>query len=871
MSNTQHEKIVIVTGDAAMDWNLARTRRTKSDRLFWSAEDQTHACWQRGGCALTADLLAAIAGELGAGGMQYSIRQPAVPLHAHQVHPDDERYHHTFAIWSPMKSGNKSAWRVETFLGLTPAAGGAAQDWKKVVGDTAEPALLVVDDADLGFREHADWWPLVITQPSKQRPWILYKMCKPVASGSLWQQLHTHYSDQLIIVTTINDLRLSEVQISRELSWERTAQDLFWELVHNPCVNALMHCAHVVVSFGPAGAILLSREKETVRCFLFFDPKVIEGSWEQNYPGGMIGYTTCLMAGLARQLMRSPEKPDIHQGIQSGLSALRTLHIEGYGEKSAAAEPGTSVTFPIGLVTKTLAADTKPFSVAEVQDPLRFLKQTGPVIEKPGTDGLWTILQERYQGTLESVGERIVREGPEAVLLDVPLGQFGNLLTVDRQEIESFRSIRTLISEYCKQGQQKRPLSIAVFGAPGSGKSFGVTEVANSILPGQIEVREFNLSQFSSVDNLLGAFHQIRDVGLSGRIPLVFWDEFDSSFNEKALGWLRYFLSPMQDGRFQEGQISHPIGRSIFVFAGGTSASLEGFGKGTVPEDFRAAKGPDFVSRLKGYVNIFGPNPVKAANGKQVKDPYFIIRRAILLRSVLKRNAPQLFEKNRLNIDRGVLRALLNTREFKHGVRSIESIIAMSQLAGNTSFERSNLPAEAQLDLHVDGQDFLALVQHIQLENSVMERLAEAAHEIYRQGVKARGQETNASAVPFAELPEDLKEQNRGNVRDIPRKLAEAGYIMIPARSNEPPFNFPGDALEQLAESEHERWVEVKLGNGWKYGKKTNSALKTSQALLPWDKLSEEEKEKDRDLVRGIPKILARAGYTIVKTHPHVR
>ncbi len=61
---------------------------------------------------------------------------------------------------------------------------------------------------------------------------------------------------------------------------------------------------------------------------------------------------------------------------------------------------------------------------------------------------------------------------------DVPWGQFGNLLTVDRQEIESYRSIRNLVAEYAGNKQVARPLSIAVFGTPGSGKSFGVTEMA---------------------------------------------------------------------------------------------------------------------------------------------------------------------------------------------------------------------------------------------------------------------------------------------------------------------------------------------------------------------------------------------------------
>ena len=42
-------------------------------------------------------------------------------------------------------------------------------------------------------------------------------------------------------------------------------------------------------------------------------------------------------------------------------------------------------------------------------------------------------------------------------------------------------------------------------------------------------------------------------------------------------------------------------------------------------------KGPDFVSRLRGYVNIMGPNPPS--------DDVFacIVRRAMLLRSLIER------------------------------------------------------------------------------------------------------------------------------------------------------------------------------------------------------------------------------------------
>jgi hypothetical protein len=124
-------------------------------------------------------------------------------------------------------------------------------------------------------------------------------------------------------------------------------------------------------------------------------------------------------------------------------------------------------------------------------------------------------------------------------------------------------------------------------------------------------------------------------------------------------------------------------------------------------------------------------------------------------------------------------------------------------------------------------------------------------------------------------------------VRDIPNKLASAGYVMRPARSDEPPFDFPAGDREQLAEREHERWLKARLAAGWRYGPQTDPAQMTHVALLPWralspqelaasysqaeiaalgaEELPESEKEKTRDLIDGIPRILARAGYTLIK------
>ena len=213
--------------------------------------------------------------------------------------------------------------------------------------------------------------------------------------------------------------------------------------------------------------------------------------------------------------------------------------------------------------------------------------------------------------------------------------------------------------------------------------------------------------------------------------------------------------------------------------------------------------------------------------------------------------------------------------EYKHGIRSMESIGDMSQLAGKKAFERSSLPSEAQLDLHVDGQEFLSIVQQLDLSGELLERLATAAHQVFCEHMQAQGYEygditddegkKHSSLVPYQELSQDEKDQNRDLVRDIAMKLAGTGYVMIPARSDEPAFKFPGAHLEHLSEQEHERWMGLKIQSGWKHAPETDKEKHLHAALVPWEDLSEADKEKDRVMVRKIPDILAHAGYTIVR------
>lgn len=879
------QRRLIVAGDVTIDWNLAHLRNGAGSGDVWAADDLSRACRQRGGAGLTADLISAVAEQMRGRG-EADAQIVSTTGTDCEVAPVDSRFHHAYAMYGPVDSGDKVAgkpkwvWRATQFLGVDRAAGSAeASAPQRGAADPEHADVVVLDDAALGFRERRESWPRALFG-DRPPAWIVLKISRPVAQGPLWDYLIQHHAERMIVVMTVRDLRRSEVQISRQISWERTAQDLFWELVRNPRVNGAARCAATVVSFETAGAFLLRTEPvaDVNRAGrwvaeLFFDPNACEGGWEGDRQGKVVGNTVALTAALVRQLLLNPDRPDLHAGIQSGVAAQRRLFREGYGVFTP--DGGQcQLSFPYQTVADEISAAATPLAVAPIQDPEQLLHGR-EATAAPATKGLWTILEDRHRSSLDTIAERIVLDGLKSAITDVPIGRFGGLSTVDRREIEALHSIQNLLREYSDQ-PQKRPLSIAVFGPPGAGKSFGVEQVAKSVRPGMIESKTFNLSQFAHPEELLAALHQVRDVALQGKLPLVFWDEFDTSLHGAKLGWLRYFLAPMQDGSFQQGEVTHPIGKCIFVFAGGTSRQLTEFGADLSAEESKAAKVPDFVSRLKGFLNVLGPN---RQSSDAFGDPYFIIRRAILLRSILERGTPGLFReqqgRKRLSVDAGVLRAMLRIGEYKHGARSIESLIAMSSLAGQSSFQRSHLPPEVQLDLHVSGLEFLSHVQAIELSGELLERLAKAAHDVYCAGKKRDGwkygtkkcerEKTHPLLVEYDLLPEGYKESNRATVRNIPQKLARAGYVMIPSRSNEPALEFPGEDLESLAEFEHELWMAAQQAAGFRLGKPTPEQPLLNEYLVAWSELSDSIKQIDRDLVRGVPQILTHAGYAVVR------
>lgn len=69
---------------------------------------------------------------------------------------------------------------------------------------------------------------------------------------------------------------------------------------------------------------------------------------------------------------------------------------------------------------------------------------------------------------------------------------------------------------------------------------------------------------------------------------------------------------------------------------------------------------------------------------------------------------------------------------------------------------------------------------------------------------------------------------------------------------------------EIIAKNVHEVWSEGRMKDGWKYGKERNDAEKLHPCLVPYEELSETEKEFDRNTSQETLKLIMKLGFRIV-------
>lgn len=868
------QKKVLVTGDFVLDHHIYEGGR----HHYGERVDGVREIDQFGGATLIHSLLSELLQK-----MPYL----AVDLSADIQTDQDDRLtddvpasSQAYAFWRPTLRSSSSTdlvWRSSEAMGFGGEARQARDpEWPPLHPSVDPVEVVVISDGGAGFRDDPSRWPTSALEACR---WIVLKTTAPFMEGALWEALtRPELARKLVVTTSASQVRKSPARLGAGLSWEDTLETLAEELQPGGALEDLLAGTHLIISFESEGAVWFEREATAVganeaTAHLIYRPGRIEGEQMAETKGSVFGLLSCLTAAVTwRLLIPSDEMaPDLEAGLESGLAAMHDLADRGHGPASRSADG-----FPAARLAGVMQEITCRYARAIL--PMRDIGTNRAVA--PVSAPAFSLFRESLRTSGYGPGQPaydlaglVVRHGMIA-LESLPHLHVGALISIDREEIESLRMLTGLMTAYRDRPGADKPLSIGVFGPPGSGKSFTVKQLARAVV-GKSGWLEFNLSQFAGPQDLIGAFHQVRDAVLEGDLPVAFFDEFDS----RHYTWLQYLLAPMQDGRFQEGQITHPVGKCIFIFAGATSHSFETFGPSSDEQEawdhFRFAKGPDFKSRLDGFLNVAGPNPqspplTSKTNGE--RDVFFPVRRAFLIRGLLGCKPWE-----GLNIHEGLLNALLTVHEYKHGSRSLSKVVEPLKTAAPGPLYRSLVPPRGRLALHTDAEAFLDLCAKPDRESAPRDVLSEeqidvmatAIHQTWSGLVTKAGEDRPDARRVLAELSDFRRDSNRAAAHRMVKTLDMVNLTLEPGS-----FDNPGDRewvrrkleyhLELLAEAEHKGWMQWHIDQDWVYGRKRNDEEKIHNCLLPYARLSEHQKNKDRNAIRHYIQFAEVAGMRIV-------
>jgi len=860
---TESNLRIAVSGDSSIDW-FTLTEKSDAPKPAvslrnWQLEEQVRSFALPGGCLLLAEMVkAAVPGA--------QVRSCMLPPDIHSIPPTTLIHSHAvLQEYAKNRSGEDTCLRVARYGGFSGSAGSSPQ-FGPIEKDDGRTDVLVLDDVGNGYRETNSAWPKCLENGAK--PHVIYKHHQPLFQGPLFNLIAEKHAERTVCILEADNLRAFGISLSRGISWEKTTEDFVNLLGTSDVLSPIINMQCVIVRLGQEGALVLfPRRGKQPGLWLCYSSGYLEGWIRRQFGGSMNGIGCAFVAGLVADLLEKTQdtwgEARLVQAAEEGIRAALRHHYLGLYISGSSLKYG-SFGEPADRTKSEVRREEDELSILEHQVCSLAIDEHRL---KAATSGArWSILGLRAGSRVEDSALRWVQTGAAGSFECVPIGAFGGLTTIDRAEMECYSSVEILMEHYLNRRTGAKPLSIAVFGEPGSGKSFGVKQIARS-LSKVVETKglDFDLSQFAGPGDLVAAFKQIREVALGGKIPLAFFDEFDTPLAGEPLGWVKAFLAPMQEGTFRDGSQIHNIGRAILVFAGSTHHTHADFAATCGSDGAKNSKARDFLGRLKGFIDVCGPNPLHAAGGL-TRCPYIgetehelaaILRRATVLRSLLHVNG-LVGNDGTARVDEPVLRTMLRIPRYKHGVRSMEAVLLMSNVVDHEVLGPSSLPPAHLLDMHVDAEAFHLTLLFVKARDA----MGQIVHEMYARDNPG----TPLAKLSFEKLDPHFQADNKRQFDSIPRKLAEI-RCRVAAKSSAPesPVVLNDEEIELLARMEHDRYVRDKLADGWRYGKETDRANKINNTLVPWEELPDAEKAKDIQAVEKIPQLLDLGGFAIVR------
>lgn len=140
-----------------------------------------------------------------------------------------------------------------------------------------------------------------------------------------------------------------------------------------------------------------------------------------------------------------------------------------------------------------------------------------------------------------------------------------------------------------------------------------------------------------------------------------------------------------------------------------------------------------------------------------------------------------------------------------------------------------------------------------------LDRGAAIAHEHYNKGLGKNGamnmKELQAATRDWSDVLETYRAANRAVSDSAMTKLWDAGWAPVKkGERGETAPTIPDDIIERMARREHDRWMAERLVSGWRPtepGEKRNNDLMIHDKIVPWDALSDADKNNDVVQVRA--------------------
>ncbi|HEV8016812.1 MAG TPA: NAD-binding protein [Stellaceae bacterium] len=144
-----------------------------------------------------------------------------------------------------------------------------------------------------------------------------------------------------------------------------------------------------------------------------------------------------------------------------------------------------------------------------------------------------------------------------------------------------------------------------------------------------------------------------------------------------------------------------------------------------------------------------------------------------------------------------------------------------------------------------------------------LDALAKALHENHRASLNEKDR-AQPHGRPWSELAELYKMSSRREADHIPIKLRLSGFEMEKSAAPEL-IDFTPAELELIAQLDHQRWLIERRLLGWRPGPVRDNTARIHPDLVAWRELSPETRAKNIIRMQGLPQILARAGFEIVR------